>query len=390
MFGRLAHFAKRIWDGLASAASRLFRRLTQPARSNPLTGTLADLPRSRAQLLAENVFLRQQLAVLHRQTRTPQLSKRDRLALLLLARWVPNWKSILQLVQPETLLRWHREGFRLFWRWKSRRRGPARRLDAQTINLIQRLARENPLWGAERIRGKLLKLGLHVAKRTIQKYRRAVRLASTPGPSWSTFLKTHAHDIWACDFVPVVTLVFQTVYALVIVHLGSRRVVHVNATPHPTDAWVAQQLREATPFGEKPKHLICDNDTKYGPAFHTAAKRCGLDVIHTPYKAPRANAIGERFVGSLRRECLDHVLVLGDRQLVRVLRAYSGYFNQARPHQGLAQQTPESRRLGQANVIPRQPAAVPSSSIAPGHGAGRKLLALPVLNGVHHTSAWAT
>jgi putative transposase len=286
----------------------------------------------------------------------------------------------------ETPLRWHREGFRLFRRWKSRRRRPAHRLDAQTIDLIQRLARENPLWGAERLRGELLKLGVDVAKRTIQKYRRAVRSSTTPGPSWSTFLKTHVQDIWACDFVPVVTLFFQTIYAFVIIHLGSRRVVHVNATHHPTDAWVAQQLREATPFGDQAKHLICDNDTKFGPAFHAVAKTCRLDIIHTPYDAPRTNAVCERFVGSLRRECMDHILVLGDRQLVRVLREYSGYFNQARPHQGLAQQTPESRRLGRANVTPRQPSAVSSSSLAP----GRKLIAMPILNGVHHTYAWAT
>ena len=171
----------------------------------------------------------------------------------MLAPWVPNWKSILQIIQPETLLRWHRAGFQLFWRFKSRRRGSARRLDAETIDLIQRLARENHLWGAERLRGELLKLGVHVAKRTIQKYRRAARSSATPGPSWATFLKTHGQDIWACDFVPVVTLFFQTVYAFVILHLGSRRVVQVNATHHPTDAWVAQQLREATPFGEKVK-----------------------------------------------------------------------------------------------------------------------------------------
>src|SRR5579859_4345804 len=144
MFNHLVRFAKRIWDQVANVAQQLFRHVTQPAVSNPVTGTLADLPRSRAQLLAENAFLRQQLAVLHRQTKTPRLAWRDRLSLLLLAPWVPNWKSILPIVQPETLLRWHRAGFQLFWRFKSRRHGPARRLDAETIDLIQRLARENP------------------------------------------------------------------------------------------------------------------------------------------------------------------------------------------------------------------------------------------------------
>jgi putative transposase len=283
-----------------------------------------------------------------------------------------------------------RAGFRLFWRFKSRRRGSAHRLDAQTIELIQRLARENPLWGAERIRGELLKLGVHVAKRTIQKCCRTIRSASTPGPAWSTFLKTHGQDIWACDLVQVITLFFQTVYAFVIIHLGSRRVVHVNATRQPTDAWVAQQLREATPFGEKAKHLICDNDTKYGPLFDAAAQTCGLDVIHTPYEAPRANAVCERFVGTLRRECLDHMLVPGDRQLVRVLKEYSGYFDQARPHQGLAQQTPMSRWLNQVNGTPHQSATVSRTSPAAYPGAGRKLIARPVLNGLHHAYAWVT
>ena len=203
-------------------------------------------------------------------------------------------------------------------------------------------------------------------------------------------MKTHGQDIWACDFVPVVDLFFRTVYAFVIIHLGSRRVVHVNTTRHPTDAWVAQQLREATPFGEKAKHLICDNDTKYGPLFDAAAQTCALDVIHTPFEAPRANAICERFVGTLRRECLNHMLVLGDRQLVRVLKEYSRYFDQARPHQGLEQQTPEARWLGQAKVAPQQPAAVPCTLLAPGHRAGRKLVVSPVLNGLHHAYAWVT
>jgi putative transposase len=400
MFDQLIHLAKRIWDPLAKAAHQLFRRVTQPALSNPLTGTLADLPRSRAQLLAENAFLRQQLAVLHRQTKTPRLAARDRPSLLLLAPWGPNWKSILQIVQPDTLLRWHRAGFRLFWRWQSRRRAPARRLEAQTLDLIQRLARENRLWGVERIRGELLKLGVHLAKRTIQKHMHLARSQSPAGQSWSTFLKNQGQDIWACDFVPEVTLFFQTVYAFVIIHLSSRRVIHVNATRHPTDAWVARQLREATPFGQTAKHLICDNDTKYGPLFDAAAQTCGLEVIHTPYEAPRAKSIRERFVGSLRRECLDHMLVLGDRQLVRVLKEYSGYFDQARPHQGLAQQPPETRWRGQANGTPRQPAAVPAAltrtrpargaSVAPGQSVGHRLTARPVLNGLHHAYAWAT
>jgi putative transposase len=190
--------------------------------------------------------------------------------------------------------------------------------------------------------------------------------------------------------VPVVTLFFQTLYAFVIVHVGSRRVVHVNVTNYPSDAWIAQQLRDTTPFGEKAKHLICDNDTKFGPAFYAAAKTCGLKIIHTPYEVPRANAICKRFVGSVRRECLDHVLVLSNRQLVRVLFEYAEYFNPSRPHQGLAQQTPDSARSGQASVATGKSSARPVSPTAPIQLSSRKLMAVPVLNGLHHAYAWVT
>ncbi len=233
-------------------------------------------------------------------------------------------------------------------------------------------------------------MGIRVAKRTIQKYMRAVRSQSPTRPSWSTFLKTQGQGIWACDFLPVVTLFFQTLYAFVIVHVGSRRVVHVNATAHPTDDWIAQQLRDATPFGETAKHLICDNDTKFGPAFGAAAKTCGLEIIHTPHEAPRANAICERFVGSVRRECLDHVLVFGSRHLVRVLVEYSEYFNPSRPHQGLAQPTPDSARSGQATVATRKSNARPASPTTPVQLSNRKLMVVPVLNGLHHSYAWVT
>jgi putative transposase len=390
MLSKLTQFAKKLLSRLTTAANRLFRRITAPARANLVTGTLADLPRRRLELLAENALLRQQLIVLYRQMKTPRLTWRERLWLLFLAHWVPNWKQTIQIIQPATLLRWHREGFRLFWKFKSRRRNPANRLSADTIVLIQRLARENPLWGAERIRGELLKVGVQVAKRTIQKYIRAARSRPPSEQSWSTFLKTHGQDIWACDFVPIVTIFFKTLYAFVIVHLDSRRIVHVNVTDHPSDAWVAQQLRDATPFGEAPKHLICDNDKKYGPEFHRVAKTCGMDMIHTPYQAPRANGVCERFIGSLRRECLDHVLVLGNRQLVRVLMEYVKYFNSSRPHQGLAQQTPEARLSSVPIATTGNIGPVPTSSAVPVQRSTGKLIAVPVLNGLHHTYAWAT
>jgi hypothetical protein len=182
---------------------------------------------------------------------------------------------------------------------------------------------------------------------------------------------THGQDIWACDFVPVVTLFFKTLHAFVIVHRESRRVVHVGVMYHPTDAWITQQVRDATPFEEKPTYLICDNDKKYGPLFERVAQASGIEVIHTPYEAPRANAISERFVGSLRRECLDHMLVIGELQLIRVLKEYVSYFNPARLHQEIAQRIPALR-------VP--PPGAPKTS---------RVIAYPVSNGLHHDYRWA-
>jgi putative transposase len=373
MLSQLTRCAKNLWARLSSAANQFLRHLLQPARPNLLTGTLADLPRSRAELLAENALLRQQLIVLHRTTKTPRLTGPEQWSLVVLAHWVPNWKQVLQVVQPDTLLRWHRAGFRLFWKLKSRRPVAIQpqRLAATTIALIEQMARENRLWGAERIRGELLKLNIKVAKRTVQKYMLAVRSKLPSGQSWSTFLKTHGQDIWACDFVPVVTLFFKTLHAFVIVHHESRRVVHVGITDHPTDEWIAQQVRDATPFEEKPKFLICDNDKRYGAQFERVVQASGIEAIHTPYAAPRANAVCERFIGSLRRECLDHLLIIGERQLTRVLKEYVSYFNPARPHQGISQRIP----------APRVPLPRTSKTST--------VIAAPVLNGLHHKYRWA-
>jgi transposase InsO family protein len=227
-------------------------------------------------------------------------------------------------------------------------------------------------FGVERIRGELLKLNIKVAKRTIQKYMPAVRSKLPSGQSWSTFLQTHGQDIWACDFVPVVTLFFKTLHAFVIVNHESRRVVHVGLADHPTDEWITQQVRDATPFEEKPKFLICDNDQRYGSLFERVGQASGIEVIHTPYEAPRANAICERFIGSLRRECLDHVPVIGERKLTRVLKEYISYFNPARPHQGILQRIPAPK------VSP------------PGVANSGKVMAFPMLNGLHHDYRWAS
>jgi putative transposase len=310
-------------------------------------GTGMDLVRSRRQLLAENALLRQQLIVLRRSSKRSAVTLMDRALLVLLAGHVHAWRQALLVVRPDTLLRWQS------------RPGPGRPpLDAETVALIRRLADENRLWGAERIRGELQKLGLRVAKRTIQTYLPGHRAPRPRGQAWATFLRNHAPDIWACDFLPVTDLLFRTLFAFFIVELGSRRVVHVGVTRHPTDAWVAQQLREATPFDQRPSFLIRDNDGKYGPRFDQVATASGIRVLRTPIREPRANAVCERFLGSVRRECLDHILVLGERHLARVLREYVTFFNRTRPHQGLGQGRPDpssaedERRKGPIHAVP--------------------------------------
>ncbi len=239
-------------------------------------------------------------------------------------------------------------------------------MSTETIALIRQMTRENLLWGAERIRGELLKLGIRAATATIQKYMCLARPRRAPTQNWSVFLKNHAKDVCACDFLPTMDLFFRPVYLFFIVELASRRIVHFGVMAHPTDAWVAQQLREATPFGTTPRCLIRDRDSKCGERFTRVAKSSSIDILKTPYRAPKANDICERFLGSVRRECLDHFLVLGERHLHRVIKEYVAYFNQARPHQGIGQKIPEGS---------------PSVAKEPRRG---KVIAFPVLNGLHH------
>jgi putative transposase len=292
---------------------------TTPASSSQVLGTVADLFRSKNELVAENALLRQQVIVLKRSVKQPKLTRRDRWLMVLLSSKLPHWKQALLLVQPATLLRWHRELFKWVWRRKSKHTGGKPPLSEEVIALIQRMITENRLWGVKRVRGELLKLGWRVSKSTVQKYWREKHPPRRSGPTWSTFLHTHAEMMWACDFVQVTDIFFRSLFAFVIVELGTRRVVQVGVTRHPTDAWVAQQLREATPFGQGPNYLIRDNDNKYGTHFAKVAAGTNIKVLTTPYHAPRANAICERFIGSVRRECLDWMLIWNERHLRRVL-----------------------------------------------------------------------
>jgi putative transposase len=363
----LTSFVARICAAAASVvrkARRVFKEATRPLPL--LTGLVTDLTRSRKELLAENALLRQQLIVVRRQVERPRLLRHERAVMVALAAMTRTWRETVLLVKPDTVLRWHRHGFRLFWRWRSRCRRPEPRLAQETIQLIRRMALENRLWGAERIRGELLKLGMRVSKRSIQKYMRAARGPRPWGQDWATFLRNHAEQIWACDFVQTYDVWFRPIFALFIVNLGSREVVHVGVTRAPTSRWTANRLRQLTAHRASVRFVIRDNDDKYGGEFDRVAEGANIEVIHTAVKAPLMNSVCERFVGSVRREGLDHVLVLSTRHLQSVLDEFCfHYFNRSRAHQGLGQRVPV-------------PAPVQTCS-----DAGR-VVARPVPGGLHH------
>lgn len=319
---------------------------TTPAEPGVVVGAVADLVCGRPTLIAENAFLRQRLIILRRSVKRPHCTPTDRTLLVLLASRLRAWHQALLIVQPEAVLRWHRQGCRLFRLRKSRpRSAPQPKVASETIALIREMAAANWLWGAERIRGELRKLGIRVATTTVQRHLSDARPSRRGGQLWATFLRDHAGEIWACDFLPVTGGLFRPLYAFVVVALGSRRVIHVGVT----------------------RYLIRDNDRKYGPLFARVAAAMGIAELRTAYRAPRQNATCERFLGSVRRECLDHVPVLGERHLRRVLREYADFFDRARPHQALHQRSPDA------------PAGGPSQRERFG-----AVHAIPILGGLHH------
>ena len=366
MFDIVQRVPSIVSRGLQAARSTI-SRMTKAIAHGPVLATVADLARSKPQLVAENLLLRQQLVVLHRSVKRPQLTPAERGLVVLLASRVKTWKHTLLIVKPETVLHWHRQGFRLFWKRKSHARSRDPKVPSETISLIQEMAANNRLWGAERIRGELLKVGIKVAIRTIQRYMRHARPPRPHGQSWATCLRNHAADTWSCDFLQIHDVFFRSLFTCFITELGSRRIVHVRVTRAPTDEWAAQQLREATPFGDAPQYLLRDNDAKHGSHCTSVATGTGIEVLRTPIKVPRANAICERLLGSVRRECLNHILLVSEAQLRRILKEYVMYFNRSRPHQGIDQRVPDpDERGGQAP------------------GAAGHIVAFPVLGGLHH------
>jgi len=325
---------------------------------------LRAVVRPRQDLVLENLLLRHQLVLLTRPTRSRPGTRRrvwDKLLWVLARRFCHGWREHLAFVTPDTVVRWHRQGWRLFWRWKSRSRGGRPHLTAEVRELIASMSRDNHLWGTERIRGELLKLGIVVSNRSIRRYRWRGP-ARARSQTWRTFLHNHAHHIWAADLLTVPTLTFKSLYVLVFIAHDRRELVHVNVTASPTAAWVWRQVIEATPWGRTPRHLLRDRDALYGRDFRQRARRIGIDAIASPIHAPKANSIVERVIGTLRRECLDHLVVLNEQHLMAIVHEIVGYYNQERPHRTLGLETPERR-------------------LRPVIGAIRSH---PILNGLHH------
>jgi transposase InsO family protein len=307
-----------------------------------LVGFLVGLFRSQAAREAEMAFLRQQLLVLKRSSPARiRLRIADRLIFVWLYRLFPSLLEAAVIFQPETLVRWHRSGFRLYWRWKSRRRIGRPAMPTDIRDLIRTMSHDNPLWGAPRIHGELLKLGIDIAQSTVAKY--MSRRRHPPSPGWRVFLRSHAADSAAVDLFIVPTIGFKLLYGLVILRLERRRLVWTNVTTNPTAEWIARQITEAFPWDEAPRYLIRDRDTSYGAAVTRRLRTMGVrDRPITP-RSPWQNGHVERLIGSIRRECLDHVVVFGESHLRRLLANYCAYYNEARTHLALHKDTPLHR-----------------------------------------------
>jgi transposase InsO family protein len=304
-----------------------------------LLNVVASLFKSKSRLEAENAALRHQLIVLQRKVRgRVHFTDSDRLFFIQLYRWFPAVLNAISIIRPETLVRWHRAGFRRYWRWKSRSLGGRPQIDADLQALIRRMSVENVLWGAPHIHGELLKLGFAIAQSTVAKY-----MAERPDPSsqgWGTFLRNHAPSIAAMDLFVVPTIGFNLLYVLVIVRLVRRKLIWIKVTPHPTAELIAQQITEAFPWSEAPRYLIRDQDGVYGAAVTRRLRAMGIRDKPIAPGSPWQNAFAERLIGSIRRECVDHMVVLGEAHLRRLLKSYARYYNEARIHRSLSKDAP--------------------------------------------------
>jgi transposase InsO family protein len=322
-----------------------------------------DCLRSRASLQIEVLALRHQLNVLERSVKRPQLIASDRFFWACLAATWRNWRSALIIVKPETVIGWHRKGFRLFWSWKSRhgRRGRPS-VAVETRQLIRRMSRDNPLWGAPRIHGELLKLGIDIGETSVSKY--MVRRAKPPSQRWRTFLENHLKSVVSIDFFTVPTIRFQVLYVFLVLAHDRRRILHFAVTAHPTAAWTAQQLREAFPWDSAPRFLLRDRDRIFGSDFTKQVEELGIEEVLGVPGAPQQRAYIERVIGTIRRECLDHLIVFDEGSLLRHLKSFLAYYHETRTHLSLEKDTPSHRPVQES--------------------ASGGVVAIPQVGGLHH------
>jgi len=337
-----------------------------------LLGTLGSWFRSQNDLTLENLALRQQLATFKQEQPRPRLTDADRAFWILLRSLWSKWSNALIIVSPDTVVRWHRKGFRLYWNALSRKgRKPGRlRKDRKIRELVRRMAAENPTWRAPRIHAELLKLGFDVAERTISRY----LPKRSPNPDkikqWMAFLRNHRDAIAAMDFFIVPLLTFQVLYVLVIIHHGRRILLHVNVTFHPTAQWVVQQLREAFPYDTAPGYLIFDRDSIFSAKVVATVRSFGIRPVRTTYRSPWQNGVIERWIGSCRRELLCHVVVFNERHAMKLLHEYIAYYNADRCHYCLAKDAPQPRLVQHRT------------------SKTSKVVAFPRVGGLHHRYEW--
>jgi transposase InsO family protein len=306
--------------------------------------------KSKLRLEAENAMLRHQLMVLRRRVRgRVRLTNNDRWFFVQLYRWFPSILQVLTIIRPETLVRWHRAGFRCYWHWKSRPLGGRPQIETELRVLIRRMSVENPLWGAPRIHGELLKLGFEIAQSSVAKY--MVKRRRPPSQGWRTFLRNHAPDVAAMDLFVVPTIGFDLLYAFVIVRLDRRDLAWISVTTNPTAEWVARQITEAFPWDGAPGYMIRDRDRIYGTVVTRRLRAMGIRDKPIAPASPWQNGVVERLIGSIRRECVDHIIVLGEAHLRRILKSYARYYNETRTHLALDKDAPVSRPVQRIGVV---------------------------------------
>ena len=307
-----------------------------------LVGVILRLFRTRRTLLLENLALRQQLVALKRKRPRPTVAVFDKLFWVLARRFWSGWKDALIVVTPETVVRWHRAGFRLYWKLVSKVRKPIgrRQTPKQVRELIFRMVAENPTWGAPRIHGELLMLGFDISERTISRWMKRAPRDPEPAKRWLAFLRNHREAIAAMDFFTVPTIRFSLLYCFFVIGHDRRRILHFNVTKHPTGLWVVQQLREALPFESAPRFLIFDRDGKYGAEVPATARSLKIKPVRTSFESPWQNGVAERWVESCRRDLLDHIVAADEKHLKRLLSEYARYYHEDRTHLGEGKQTP--------------------------------------------------